>query len=67
MSNSDPVEVEVTFLRVTSAAVLVECDEIEIWLPREKVQFDGLLDHCEKGELIEVTVPEWLAYDRGLI
>lgn len=67
MSNNDPTTVEVSFIRVTSAAVLVECDELELWLPRQHVEYDGLLDHCEKGELIEITVPEWLAYDRGLI
>ena len=67
MSSTDTVEVEVTFLRVTTAAVLVEYDEIEIWLPREHVEYDGLLDHCERSELVELRVPEWLAFDRGLI
>lgn len=67
MSRDDPVEIEVTFIKCTSAAVLIEYDESEIWLPRSQLEFHGNFDHCQRGELVEIELPEWLAYEKDLI
>ena len=67
MSSSDPVEVLVTFVKVTSATLTVEFVDFETSIPRSEVQYDGLLDHCVRGEIIEIRVPEALAASRGLI
>ena len=65
--SASPVTVEVAFLKATSEAILIEFDEIETWLPRSQIEYDGLLDHCQRGELVELTIPHWLACARGLI
>lgn len=62
-----PVTIKVTFLRVTTAGLLVEVDDFEVWIPRAIVEYDGLLDHCEPREVIEITLPHDAAYARGLV
>ena len=67
MSRNDPVEVTVTFLHATASAVLVEHCELEIWLPRSALTYDGDFDLLDRGELVDIEVQEWLAFERGLI
>ena len=67
MSTSDTVEVLVVFMNVTTATLTVEGDGFEVFLPRSEVQYDGLLDHCQRGEVIEIRVTEAMAVSRGLL
>lgn len=67
MSSTDPIEVLVTFVKVTTSTLTVEVVDFETSIPRSEVQYDGLLDHCKRGELIEIRVPEGIAHARGLI
>ncbi len=68
MTDGMPVELSVAFVRATAAAVLVTEDgEREIWLPRSQLHSDSDLDLLRKGEIFEVVLPEWLAYEKGLV
>jgi hypothetical protein len=67
MSREDPVELEVAIVSVRPSSVRIEIDGARHWLPRSVVEYDGELDHAQPGELVEITVPEWLAYEKGLI
>lgn len=67
MSSTDTVEVMVTFVRVNSSTLVVELVDYETSIPRSEVQYDGLLDHCQRGEVIEIQVTESVAVSRGLI
>lgn len=67
MSASDTIEVMVTFVKVTTATLVVEMVDFEASIPRSEVQYDGLLDHCQRGEVIEIRLPEAVAVSRGLI
>lgn len=67
MSRNDPVDLAVAFVHATSAAVLVEQAGVQAWLPLAQITTDSDIDHLEKGELFELSVPEWLAYEKGLI
>ena len=67
MSTSDTVEVMVTFVKVNSSTLVVELVDYEASIPRSEVQYDGLLDHCQRGEVIEIRVSEAMAVSRGLI
>lgn len=33
----------------------------EVWLPKSQIEIES------KGKLVEVTMPEWLAQEKGLI
>ncbi|MGS5046038.1 MULTISPECIES: hypothetical protein [unclassified Mameliella] len=60
---AEVVDIEVILVAETPAAILVKEDEEadEIWLPKSQIEIDG-----EIGETGAVTLPEWLAIERGL-
>ena len=43
--------------------VRVEDDERDIWLPKSQIEWDG---EAERGDVIAVDMPEWLAEQEGL-
>ena len=62
MSHDDTITIHADILQVTDAAVLVNCDDREIWLPLSQIDFDG-----ERGDTnVSVSLPEWLADEKGL-
>ncbi len=61
-SHDDTITIHADILQVTDAAVLVNCDDREIWLPLSQIDFDG-----ERGDTnVSVSLPEWLADEKGL-
>lgn len=50
-----------TFLQETDEAILLDVDGDEVWLPKSQIEFDG-----ERGDYIEVEVPDWLCEQKGL-
>lgn len=58
------IDLSVILVHRTDKAVLVkETEDSEpIWLPLSQVEIDG-----EPGDIGEVTLPEWLAVEKGLI
>lgn len=65
MSESRLTEITVQLHQQTERAILVSDDgdvEKACWLPKSQIEF------AEKaGGMIEVTLPEWLATERGLV
>lgn len=62
MSHDDMITIHADILQVTDAAVLVNCDDREIWLPLSQIDFAG-----ERGDTaVPVSLPEWLADEKGL-
>ena len=64
--------IEVYILRVTGAALQVATDEEDdgVWIA--KSQIDNIHDiedstAIEDGSPIEIDIPEWLAFEKGLI
>ena len=58
-----------TFIAQTEKAILVkkESSEEQVWLPKSVLDFDILeMDTIQKGEEIEIGMPEWLAEEKGL-
>ena len=45
-------------------AVLID-DEVE-WLPLSQIAFEEDLDLIEKGDMINIDIPGWLAVEKGL-
>lgn len=65
--DSDPVEICVFIQKLTAGAVLVTDgtrSDLGTWLPRQFVEES--LD-LEEGEHATITIPEWLAKNKGLI
>jgi hypothetical protein len=64
---SDVVDLSVVLLRQTERAILVNETEDNsaqsVWLPKSKVEFDDVT----LGTITTVTLPEWLATEKGLI
>ena len=64
MTNSQLVDMTVHLHQETEMAVFVSdtADEADaVWLPRSKIEI------VKSGDVYEVTLPEWLAIERGLV
>ncbi len=62
MSHDDMITIHADILQVTDAAVLVNCDDREIWLPLSQIDFSG-----ERGDTnTPISLPEWLADEKDL-
>lgn len=61
---STVIDIEVLIVHRTEKAVLVKDTEDGegIWLPLSQVEVSG-----DPGQIGTVTVPEWVAQERGLI
>lgn len=60
-------DVTMTLHVETQAAILVSDDgdkEKAVWLPKSQVEYT---EPKGKGNITEVTLPEWLAKEKGLI
>jgi hypothetical protein len=60
------IEFSVEFRRQTEHALLVFDGFVEMWLPKSQLEYDKDLD-LERGVTFTVSVPEWLAEEKGLI
>lgn len=64
----NPTEVYVYVISETAAAVCVTDDpwsdqDREVWLPKSQIHCDDI----RTGKDTEITMPEWLAVDKGLV
>ena len=64
MSN-ETVTMSVEYVRTHSGSILVDNGERVEWLPKNKIKVNS--DGFNRGDIIEVEVPEWLAIDKGLV
>jgi hypothetical protein len=58
---SDLVDIEVVIKIETAKAVLVNDGKRDVWLPLSQVEME------RDNEKTFVTMPEWLAIDKGLV
>lgn len=59
----DTVEIDLRIVHMADHAVLVSDDAgISAWVPLALVDFTG-----EAGDVVTVTMPGWLALDRGFM
>jgi hypothetical protein len=70
MSRNDTIEISVMLHAdpESALAILVSDDgeeEHAVWLPRSQIEYD--CNPKNIGREITVTLPEWLAADKGLI
>lgn len=63
MNSSDTVELELDLKHETEDAYLVSDGDEDVWLPKSLVRS---VDELE-GDTVLITIPEWLAKDRGLV
>ena len=58
----------VRLVRETDAAWLVDdgedSDAVQVWLPKSQCEFPR---GCRAGQVVEVTVPNWLAEEMGMM
>lgn len=67
MSSNETIDIDVVIHAETALAILVSDNDLEdsaVWLPKSQVDYD---ERAKKGDIITVTLPEWLAIDKGLI
>lgn len=58
-------EEEVTVLRETEAAILIEYENEEFWIPKSQIQEDS--EARSKGDVGTLSIPRWLAKEKGLL
>lgn len=62
------VEVNVTFLFAAPAAIRVEdADGKPMWIPKKEIASGYEDGDFSRNDSLTLTIPEWLAVDRGLI
>jgi hypothetical protein len=61
---ADVIDIEVILVHETGGAVLVKAEEGAdgVWLPKSQIEVDG-----DIGAYGEVTLPTWLAEEKGLV
>lgn len=63
VKESDTIEIHVELRGGTDKAMKVSDGKVEVWIPRSQIS-----DECEdKGKLISIFIPVWLAHEKGLI
>lgn len=67
MPRNDSVTVSVEFLYHKGLAILVADGDSEIWIPISQIEEREEWDTMERHAAIEITIPEWLAEEKGLI
>jgi len=56
------------YVSSTDKAILVEIDGDKEWIPRSQIYDASVdLDELEKGDPVTITIPEWLAEEKGLM
>lgn len=59
----EDVGVDVRIVYETEFAILVNDGDIEVWVPKSEIKNDQ--DHTETETTI--TIPEWLAIEKGFV
>ncbi|UWQ30218.1 hypothetical protein [Leisingera sp. M523] len=64
MTHSNIIDLDLIIVRLTDKAALVKGaeDADAIWLPLSQIELDG-----EPGAVGTVSLPDWMAQERGLI
>ena len=65
ISRNDDVEIFCTLVHETDRAVLVNDGTREVWLAKSTITNPE--EFPDPGESFELTIPEWLAGEKGLI
>ena len=57
------IDIEGTFIHATEKAILLNTGDTEKWIPKSVIfeNNDMLWETIEKGDLIEISIPEWFA------
>jgi len=60
---SNDIEIAVEVRGETDKALKVFDGKVEVWIPKSNIS-----DECEdKGRIVSIFIPEWLALEKGLI
>lgn len=64
MGRSELVDVELMLMGETAQAIRVEdADENTVWLPKSQIE----IERRPNDRVITVTMPQWLAEEKGLV
>jgi uncharacterized protein (DUF2249 family) len=68
VSRHDPVELTVELVHETQDAILIkDADKGDVWLPKSKCEWEQISRGIVRPIIIQLIIPEWLAYQRELI
>lgn len=56
-----------TFVRQTERGLLFEVGNVEEWLPKSQIRKLAPEEPCSDGDEITLSVPDWLARDKGFV
>jgi RNase P/RNase MRP subunit p29 len=64
-TDKDLIEISGEILYETDLAILLYDGETESWIPKSQIEIEPKF--FELGDMVVVTMPEWLAEDKELI
>ena len=62
--DGEDIEIAVEVRRETDRALLVFDGKTEVWVPKSKISDQSENDN---GDVETIFIPEWLAFEKGLI
>ena len=62
--DKDNFELSVEVVRKTEKAIYIDDGTVKAWVPLSMVKTE---DEIELGKTITITIPQWLATDKGFI
>ena len=67
MSDREPVEVICYITHETEEAYLLHDGDRQEWVPKSQISSIEIVSSDEVGNVVEVTMPEWMALKKGFI
>lgn len=66
--NINDTDVMCKYISSTERAILVEVDGDRDWVPKSQISDSSVdLDDLERGDMVTITIPEWLAEEKEFI
>lgn len=63
MADNDPVTIDCRIVHSTEKAVKIDDGKNIVWVPKSSIEEEDDLDENTKS----ITIPEWMAKEKGLI
>ena len=58
------IELSLDLVKMSNEALLVSDGDNEAWLPKSLIEYD---EEPDRGDSIDIKLPEWLAIEKGFI
>ena len=64
MSNNELIEITCEIIAETKLAVCIDDGDKKVWIPKSQI---GNTEKLHSEDVVEISIPEWLAIEKELI